>query len=200
MKVVCLSDTHCRHSQISVPNGDLLIHAGDISNGAERDIRDFLAWFTALPHLHKILVAGNMDFDLEKNFEVYADDLEDIVYLENDSAVIEEYMLYGSPVVPNFIGVFNRNRGEEIKKYWDRIPDDVDILITHGPPLGILDETSLGHHVGCQDLLNSLSRVRPRLHLFGHIHESYGVLERDGTTFVNASFGNGNSPVVVNLD
>ncbi|GHT47026.1 hypothetical protein AGMMS49965_24880 [Bacteroidia bacterium] len=82
---------------------------------------------------------------------------------------------------------FNRNRGEDIRKHWQLIDKDVDVLITHTPPFGILDRTISGGHSGCEDLLKAVNRIKPRYHLFGHIHEAYGTVQSGETTFVNGS-------------
>jgi Icc-related predicted phosphoesterase len=100
------------------------------------------------------------------------------------------------------------NRGAEIKKYWDMIDKDTDVLITHGPPYGILDYTPLtynkDHHVGCEELLRKLNALKIKVHIFGHIHYSCGKVHRNETTFVNASVMNEdyevvNKPVVVEI-
>ena len=113
--------------------------------------------------------------------------------------------MWGSPWQPWFYDwAFNLQRGPEIRAKWDRIPAGVDVLVTHGPPAGILDRVVDGRSVGCADLLDAVRRVRPLLHVFGHIHEAYGEVERDGTRFVNAStctvrYAPVNAPVVVDL-
>src|SRR5690606_9104680 len=95
---------------------------------------------------------------------------------------------WGSPITPYFHNwAFNRKRGAKIKAHWDLIPDDTDILITHGPPFGILDETVYSKRTGCEELLLRVYQVQPKYHIFGHIHEDYGMLAKRETTFVNAS-------------
>jgi Icc-related predicted phosphoesterase len=100
---------------------------------------------------------------------------------------------------------FNRQRGAEIKAYWDKIPADVDVLITHGPPYGILDKTLFQMHVGCEELRNAVQeRIQPKIHAFGHIHEAYGQVKEGNTLFINASalkfkvFGT-NSPIIAEI-
>jgi hypothetical protein len=127
------------------------------------------------------------------------------VYLQDEAVEIEGLRIWGSPWQPEFLDwAFNLPRGAALREKWDRIPSGTDVLITHGPPQGVLDRVDEGRREGCADLLNAVARVRPRLHLFGHIHEGYGCLERDGTTFVNASICDRayrpvNPPVVVDL-
>jgi Icc-related predicted phosphoesterase len=95
---------------------------------------------------------------------------------------------WGSPVQPEFLNwAFNKKRGAEIKRYWDRIPAGIDVLVTHGPPQGILDKTEEGLLVGCEELIGAVHRVHPKVHIFGHIHEGYGHMRQDGILFVNAS-------------
>lgn len=115
-------------------------------------------------------------------------------YLENSSVTIDGVNFYGSPITPNFweqYWAFNRTRGEKISKYWDMIPQITDVLITHGPPFGIMDYIEDDKkHVGCEELRNKVDYDLPKLklHVFGHIHSKYGKrIEQGGKTFVNAS-------------
>ena len=123
----------------------------------------------------------------------------------DESVCIKGLRIYGSPWQPRFYDwAFNLDRGEPLREKWARIPDDTDILVTHGPPYGILDRTSDGEHAGDEELRPVVDRIQPRLHAFGHIHPSYGEWRRDRTTFVNAavcdeSMGLANEPVVVDV-
>ena len=193
MKVVAISDTHMRHHDVQLPEGDLLLHAGDITScGILEEALDFLAWFTEQPHPNKILIAGNHDFVFERNRpEILKLIPNNITYLENEGVEIDGIKIWGSPVQPTFYDwAFNVNRGAAIKKYWDLIPNDTDVLITHGPPYGILDRTVSYKSVGCEELLIAVERVKPKVHLFGHIHEAHGNYNDGNTTFVNASILN----------
>jgi Icc-related predicted phosphoesterase len=129
-------------------------------------------------------------------------------YLEDHGELIAGINLWGSPVQPLFNAwAFNRERGEEIKRHWDKIPHGVDLLITHGPPHGILDKSkSPGHddNLGCEELLKCVKRIKPKVHAFGHIHGSAGLQMKDGTLFVNASILDEqylvkNKPITINL-
>jgi Icc-related predicted phosphoesterase len=101
---------------------------------------------------------------------------------------VEDILFYGSPWQPYFGDwAFNLRRGPEIRAKWDAIPEGTDILITHGPPLGHGDRTVYGKEVGCADLMAAIDRIRPKYHVFGHIHEAYGISAGASTTFVNAS-------------
>lgn len=191
MKMVVISDTHDQHQDLILPYGDILVHAGDISRGGtKKQVIDFLEWFAEQPHSYKIFIAGNHDFFFEQAdpAEISIIIPKDVIYL-NDSAVeINGVKFWGSPITPWFHSwAFNRHRGAEIKQHWDLIPDDIDILITHGPPFGILDKTVYGNRTGCEELLMRVYQVKPKYHIYGHIHEDYGSFIKGGTTFINAS-------------
>ena len=189
MRIVCVSDTHGWHRDLAVPDGDLLVHAGDVTRKGELDtVADFDRWLGSLPHRHKVVICGNHDFCFQEQPHAARALLTTAVYLEDNSVTLGGLTVYGSPWQPWFGGwAFNLPRGPELAAVWAKIPDRTDILITHGPPAGILDRTHRGDNVGCADLLARVLEVRPRLHVFGHIHEAAGLLDLDGTTFVNAS-------------
>lgn len=198
MKILCISDTHNKHHKLELPACDVLIHAGDFSGkGLEKEIHAFLAWFASekVPGTYKIFIAGNHDFGMEKAerifYEKRASEL-GLIYLNDSGVEINGVKIWGSPMTPWFHDwAFNRHRGIEIRKHWDLIPHDTDILITHGPPLGILDKTWRGQNVGCEELrkliLEEKKFQKLKLHVFGHIHEDKGIKEIDGVKFINAS-------------
>jgi len=192
MRIVCISDTHSAHAQFEIPSGDILLHAGDFSKrGKESEIIAFNEWLGTLPHKHKVVIAGNHDFCMEEFPEKARAWISNAHYLNDEEITIEGLRIWGSPVTPWFYDwAFNRHRGDVIKKHWDLIPEGIDILLTHGPPFGMLDQTTEGKTVGCKDLMEVIERVQPRLHIFGHIHESHGRVENAATTFVNASLMN----------
>ncbi|CEG45970.1 Phosphoesterases [Plasmopara halstedii] len=210
LRVVCISDTHTKHRRIqNLPDGDVLLHCGDFTNrGTHDEIRDFNDWLGTLPHRHKVVIAGNHDVSMDaveydqhwdKAFRhmEYNDPslsralLTNCTYLENRSIVIEKIKFYGSPMTPLIsgrAGAFHLARGFADQQHWNKVPANVDVLVTHGPPYGILDLTVTGHHVGSETLLReTLSRIRPRYHVFGHIHEAYGATRVGNTVFVNAA-------------
>jgi hypothetical protein len=215
MKIVCISDTHNRHKEIDCGSGDILLHAGDATGrGQSGEIKPFLKWFGEQDFAYKILIAGNHDWGFEKEPGRYEKMCKErgVIYLNDSGTTIkdfdtgEEIKIWGSPVQPEFCNwAFNRSiepadeRYPQIKPHWDMIPDDTDILITHGPPWGIRDKVPIHahisgsmEHVGCPHLLNAVQRAMPKLHVFGHIHEEHGVTlpvfdDMDDTTFVNAS-------------
>ena len=206
-RIVLLSDTHNCNEQISVPDGDILIHAGDATNRGQVDeIVAFNEWFSGFPHKHKIFVAGNHDWLFETRPK-YARSLlaKNVVYLQDSAVEILGLKIYGSPWQPRFFDwAFNLNRGGEMAEKWKLIPNEVDILITHGPPFGILDETPRGDFAGCEELRKRVEEIRPQLHVFGHIHFGYGETEKFGVRFVNASncdedYLPTNLPIVVDL-
>ncbi len=189
MRIVCLSDTHDFHDRLVVPDGDVLLHAGDATMGGKPfQVEAFARWFAARPHRHKIVVAGNHDRMFERTPTQARTLLRNVVYLQDDEITVDGLRIWGSPWQPWFHDwAFNLERGPQIAAKWELIPAGIDVLITHGPPAGILDRTSRGEDVGCADLRRELQRIRPRLHVFGHIHEAYGTVEIDGTRYVNAS-------------
>lgn len=189
MRIVTLSDTHGKHDLVQVPDGDLLLFAGDCSSrGYEQEIKPFLAWFAKQPHTYKVMIAGNHDFLFEDRPEYAESFIPDGVHYLNDSGcIIDGIRIWGSPVSPRFFDwAFNRDRGKQIDRHWAKIPGNTDILITHGPPVGILDKNMQGEETGCVDLLRQINRIKPKVNVFGHIHEGYGMLESNGTRFVNA--------------
>lgn len=192
-RIVCLSDTHNCNEQIAVPDGDILIHAGDATNrGSIPEIIAFNNWFANLPHRYKIFVAGNHDWLFETNNSFARTLLNSkILYLQDSFVNIEGLKIYGSPWQPRFYDwAFNLMRGAELAEKWKLIPNDTDILITHGPPHGILDEVPRQlwiENTGCEELRKKVEQIRPKAHIFGHIHCGYGQKEEFGVKFINAS-------------
>jgi Icc-related predicted phosphoesterase len=208
LKFVTISDTHGQHEKLLLPKGDVLIHAGDISmRGDEASIKEFLNWFSHQNYQYKILIAGNHDFYFERASigEIEKIIPENVIYLNDSGATINNIKIWGSPITPWFFDwAFNRYRGEQIKRHWDLIPSDTDILLTHGPLSGILDSTKKGEHVGCENLLNRVNEIKPRVHICGHIHEAYGTVEKAGIKYINASVLNEryeltNDPIIFEL-
>jgi Icc-related predicted phosphoesterase len=195
MKLVLISDTHGLHDKITVPDGELLIHAGDMSMmGKVEEIVKFATWFAKLPHERKIIIAGNHDFLFEKTPSMAETIIRstNAVYLNDSGYTYGGYKIWGSPVQPWFYDwAFNRQRGAEIKKHWDMIPNDTDILVTHGPPRGIGDQAEPEKHskcLGCDDLYETIEkRLDLNLHVFGHIHGGAGIHQFGNMKYVNAS-------------
>lgn len=189
MKLVIFSDTHCTHDELIVPDGDMLIFAGDMcSYGQSNEVEPFVKWMKAFKHKHKISICGNHDFSFyrDRGFGKRLFKDTGIHYLQDSYVCIEGFKIYGSPWQPEFNNwAFNLPRGERLKEKWDKIPEDTDILITHCPPDGVLDCCPLPS--GCADLRDRVLEIKPNLHIFGHIHTQNGIRFRDNITYVNAS-------------
>jgi len=181
MKILHLSDTHGQHRQLrDLPEADVIIHSGDLSEaGTDGEILDFLEWFLDLPYRYKIFVAGNHDFGLRgANIEGLP---ENCFHLSNSGVEIEGMKFYGVPLFMEDIedGSFDKNI--------QNIPPDTDVLITHQPPYGILDSPAENIHWGDRILLPVVLNIKPKLHLFGHAHDAYGIEKSSHTTFVNSA-------------
>lgn len=223
MKLVAFSDTHTFHGQVTVPNGDVLIFAGDLMGSGYKhiEVKDFADWFNKLPHKYKIVVAGNHDRLFETNPTWCKDRFGlDVYYLQDDFIIIDGVKFYGSPVQPWFCAwAFNVPRGAAIREYWDRIPPDTDVLITHGPPYGVCDQIVPAgemlyksnrillptEHLGCEELAKVVEIVKPKIHIFGHIHGGAGTMIKDDTAFHNVAVCNEsyrpvNEPHVIEID
>jgi predicted phosphohydrolase len=189
VRIVALSDTHCMHERIAVPEGDVLIHAGDFClSGKASQARAFARWLAAQPHPHKVVIAGNHDRCLELDPALGPLLFEGCHYLFDSEVTVAGLRLYGSPWQPWFLDwAFNLPRGERLREKWALIPAGIDVLVTHGPPFGVRDRVLDGTPVGCEELLSAIARVRPRVHVFGHIHEGYGVERVGATLHANAS-------------
>ncbi len=180
MLILHLSDTHSKHHELrNLPPADIIIHSGDISfAGSENEVMDFIEWFGALPYKYKIFIAGNHDDCL---FQAKIDGLpQNCFYLCNSGVTIEGVKFYGVPMFMEdaMSGEYDRN----IQK----IPVDIDVLITHQPPFGILDN-SANINYGDSNLLQMVLKNKPKYHLFGHIHGAYGIEKSEHTIFVNAA-------------
>lgn len=191
MRFVCISDTHNQHEDLDLPKGDVLLHAGDISGrGSLSEIRSFLHWFASRDFPYKVFIAGNHDFFFEKYTleEISTLIPEGVSYLQDSGTQIGDFRIWGTPVTPWFLDwAFNRQPGPDIRRHFDLIPESTDILLSHGPVYRILDRSSRGEYLGSRDLLAKTLEIRPRVQVFGHIHEAYGSWEEEGILFLNAS-------------
>lgn len=204
MRIVGLADTHLQHDPLEIPEGDVLVHAGDaLQHGDLEELRRAVDFFGALPHRIKIFVAGNHEVCLEKRPAEARAMVEDagFLYLEDSSVEIEGLTFYGAPWQPKFrIWAFGAKRGAELAAKWKKIPDRVDVLVTHGPPHGFGDRIEWGgaiRRVGCLDLAARVREVGPSLHLFGHIHQDAGVWTEGPTTYANVTTDEGTHPASV---
>ncbi|NTS43406.1 metallophosphoesterase [Flavisolibacter sp. BT320] len=208
MRFVAISDTHCRHRSLKPPKGDVLLHAGDISYRSTRqEIIDFLDWFGKQPFAYKIFIAGNHDYFFERQQRALIQGLmpNGVFYLKDEGMTIEGVRIWGSPYTPWFYRwAFNKQRGPAMAKHWNSIPSETDILLTHGPAYGLLDQVLNEQHAGDRDLLKKILEIKPKVHVCGHIHEAYGVTNRFGIKFINACILNescelANKPIVFEL-
>jgi Icc-related predicted phosphoesterase len=189
LRLVLLSDTHQLHREVEVPDGDVLIHAGDFTmfSKSMSAIGDFNTWLGELPLRHKIVVPGNHEFFLEAD-PSQRSLLSNATVLINEGIEIDGLRIWGSPVTPLYGGAFGLSSAADRRRVYARIPEDTDVLITHGPPFGILDSSpDSGLHSGCRELFDAVMRLRPKLHVFGHVHGGHGIFQTDQTTFVNAA-------------
>jgi Icc-related predicted phosphoesterase len=210
IRISVISDTHTKHDELSynlkdLPGGDLLIHAGDIMNSGynPKDITNFCKWFNGLnQYQHKVFIAGNHDRIFENDpagaTEIYTS-YKNIDYLQDDFIKVGDddgmIKIWGSPWQPEFYNwAFNLPKcGIELEAKWNAIPEDVDILITHGPPQQILDTSGAPYNepnLGCPLLRVRVDAIKPKIHVFGHIHGSHGYKFLNGTHFFNASILN----------
>ncbi len=208
MRIVCLSDMHSLPYDAVIPDGDVLVVAGDIClRGHPNELRRFNDFLGDLPHPNKLFIAGNHDWPMYHGTPKQVQAVvSNAIYLQDSGVDIDGVRFWGSPWQPEFMGwAFNLPRGQALADKWALIPDDTDVLVTHGPPFGILDRVIEGEHVGCEDLLAAVQRIKPKVHVFGHIHEAYGMVKQDNTVFINASvctvrYWPNNLPIVVELN
>lgn len=212
-RVWFISDTHTKHHQLTIPNFvDIAICAGDISNHRdpymnEPEVHGFMNWYKMLPIEHKIFIAGNHDTSIEHGLVKRGDIPHQLIYLEHDGVEIDGLKIWGSPFTPQFGHGWAYNvKRSKLDAYWQEIPESTDIVISHGPPLGILDHTECGapsagdsgnsYVCSCGDkaLLNHIRRVKPLVHCFGHLHTearcfNAGMMQLPDlrTKFINAS-------------
>ncbi len=203
MKITLISDTHNKHKSItnSLIGGDILIHSGDISSmGYEHEIQDFCKWFDSIDNYDtKIFIAGNHDWGFQNNVEKVnqiVNSYKTISYLQDETMNVgigddPLVNIYGSPWQPEFYDwAFNLPKnGEELKSKWDTIPSTTDILVTHGPAYGFLDDVigRRGQHLGCELLRDKVLEIKPKIHVCGHIHTGWGHYFDGHTHFFNAS-------------
>jgi Icc-related predicted phosphoesterase len=185
LKLVALSDTHGFHENYGIPEGDIFVFGGDFCNyGNMKETLDFSLWLKKLPHQYKIICLGNHDVFCEKAFEVAKSFFqgEKIYYLVDEEVVIKGIKFYASPWV-RVCGSWGwQKESPDLKMIWDKIPEDTEVLITHSAPYKILDKTSCKEHIGCNFLRERVRVLKPKYHLFGHVHESGGQFFSDRNT------------------
>lgn len=221
IKIVAISDTHCRLRKIDLPEGDLLLHAGDLTFRGDheeiwQELRDLSRKAKNFKH-GCVFIAGNHDWMGERNPGLLKQMAIDngLTYLDHSSVQIEGLNIFGSAYTPAFHGwAFNVRRGESLAQKWAQIPDDTNILITHGPAMGILDPVERYNgqtcefeieHVGCEELYKRIQELKQlKLHVFGHIHLGHGTLKVGDLTYVNASscteqYKPTNQPIIIEI-
>ena len=201
MKVVCTSDTHGMHNKLEIPDGDIFIFAGDISDQEKISI-DFNLFLGKLSHNHKIIIDGNHDLPPEK----ISDLITNATYLQHGLLEIEDIRIWGTSWQYWLLDQIKRRKNQNnLQCIWESIPKEIDIIITHFPPYGIGDLTRSNKHLGSKELLTAIRRIKPKYHIFGHIHESYGIFKKKidnfEITFINTSavmgFGSEFNPPIV---
>jgi predicted phosphohydrolase len=204
MRIVAVADTHTFHGELKIPEGDVFVHAGDLLRGGTlEELHAVVPWLQSLPHRHKIVIAGNHDRCLERDRDAVRAILgEGIIYLEDARTMIDGVHFWGSPWQPEYNEwAFNLPRGRALAAKWRLIPMDTDVLITHGPPRGIGDRCGMEEREGCADLRAAVARIRPLLHLFGHIHQDGGSWREDDTCFANVTTWEcERGPTVIDVD
>ena len=210
-RIVAMADLHCQTPEI--PDGDILILPGDLTwRGNLKELERVCRYLGLLPHKHKIAIAGNHDWCFQQKIHKKAEKmLEDVgvTYLKDSGVDILGTKIYGSPWQPEFHAwAFNVNRGD-LHHHWDKIPNDLDILVVHGPPYGYGDMTTRGERVGCEELALNLTKTKPKYVFYGHIHEDTGIWSMNNglTKLYNCSIGPDHSlygkdagkPVVVDI-
>lgn len=193
MKIWCISDTHMRHKDLIIPKEiDMVIHGGDSTNYHNHvmnnvEFNDFIDWFYTLPIKHKVLIAGNHDEWSMKSYNIHRIKELGIIYLEHEYCTIDGIRIFGSPYTPTFGNWYHMKDRSKIAKYWDVLDNDIDILVTHGPPKGILDLAYRGkclEHCGDGSLLKKVLKINPKYHVFGHIHDNDDNLN-SGSTIID---------------
>lgn len=191
MKLAIFSDTHATHGRINIPDADILIFAGDMTHcRTSQDVANFNNFLGSLPHKHKIVIGGNHDHRLARDPGKAKALLSNAVYLQDECVVISGITIYGTPWQPTFndyaCDAFALPRGKALKEKWDMIPPKIDILVTHAPPLGIFDQDGPISH-GCSELAAAVAKLKPKYHIFGHIHSHHGMIKIGSTSYINCN-------------
>ncbi len=207
MRIVIVGDTHGRHDKLGILEGDILLHCGDLCHGmlaSQAQLEAADRWLGQQKFKTILCIAGNHDRPIQRLVNGNKTPiLHNAIYLQDESFVFEGVKFYGTPWIPLLaIWAFYLD-DESLRQKWAQIPDDVDVLMTHTPPRGILDFSNFTQApAGCQYLADRVAEIKPKVHCFGHIHESYGRIDTDETIFVNAAVlakKELNRPVVIDL-
>lgn len=208
--LICVSDTHMYKPKL--PPGDIFCFAGDFSSrGQSHETFSFCNWMHTISKDFKnlIIIPGNHDHFVENNVNLFKSRLpRNAVCLIDEGVTREGISFWGSPFTPRFFNwAFMEDRGDPIKRHWDLIPENIDVLITHGPVYGILDQNPAGKCCGCKELRDQVfNRIKPKYHLFGHIHlQGSRKIKIKDTEFFNLSYVDEdyqptNSVTVIDID
>lgn len=198
MKIIALSDTHTEHEKVSLPDGDILIFAGDFEIRRDRptDLFDMIAWFSQQPHKTKIVIFGNHDFTNNLTWWELQQRFGKIYYLDNGYIIVNGLKIWGSSYSPTFMDWAWMKSDNELKEIYATIPDDTDIVVTHTPCRGILDDCGRYGNVGSISLRERIKEIKPKIHICGHIHNCHGKYTDGQTDYYNVSAMDDNYDVI----
>ena len=187
LKFVCTSDTHGKHSNLTVPEGDVFIFSGDMTNsGSDQAIMEFNTYLGTLSHKYKIVIDGNHDFGNNAH-----ELLTNAMLLQNNMVEIGHVKIWASSWSYRLSESIRRRNQKKNFDVWESVPNGIDILITHIPPYGIRDLTTSGKNIGSKSLLDAIKRIKPKYHIFGHAHQCYGIskkkIDNSDIIFINSS-------------
>ena len=206
MKAVVLSDNHTNYD-FETPEGDILIHCGDFTfHGNPKEMEKFKNYLKEQPHEHKLFIFGNHE-KVDKEITYWREYLEDgtgAKCIHEKAYGIGDLNFFGSSYTPKYLNWGFMQDEETRERYWENMIEGMDVLVTHGPPKGIMGKIEDGTEIGCEYLRKFVDRVKPKYHFFGHNHAGAGVTSRNGTLFVNAAlltehYQKFRPPIVVNL-
>tara|TARA_R110000868_G_scaffold14414_2_gene67001 strand:- start:18021 stop:18698 length:678 start_codon:yes stop_codon:yes gene_type:complete len=206
MKIWHISDTHTYHNLLEIPNDiDVVIHSGDCSNPRDAyqnkvEVENFIEWYSKINIPIKIFIPGNHDTSIEKGLANKNDfTCKDIIFLNNSDVIYKDIKFWGTPYTPSFgVGwAYNKQR-HKMHDLWQSVPEDVNVLISHGPPKGILDlsynQANELEFCGCNAMKKHVQNKQYDAVLFGHIHNcqdivNAGIMQLSGlkTVFSNGS-------------
>lgn len=190
-RIVALGDSHGQHKRIKMPPGDILVHCGDFSNhGDQQNLLNFNQWLGELDYPIKLVTPGNHDGFTQRDLLLSKALFTNATLLIDESIEVKGYKFYFSPWTPEFLNWSWMKPRDQMNQVWDKVPEDIDVLVTHGPPKDILDVVPRpsGFHAGCEKLYEQVtSRIRPAIHIFGHLHGGHGYHRHGETDYYNVS-------------
>ena len=208
MRIVAISDTHTKHRDLNLPKGDVLIFAGDGEFRNSLELFGFDEWLSGLKYKCIIAIAGNHDFYCERFPNEVRNYLTKAVYLKDEPYVLPNGMtLWGTPMTPTFLNWAFMESEENLDRYhWSKIPENTDILLSHGPAYGHLDVAypKQKGNLGSKTLAKRIETLKIPYVISGHIHGGYGVERTKNTTYINCSvldedYNLMNKPIVIDV-